>query len=117
MVAADQDVTVGVLANVAVQSFQWITADGQVANSDSPRAMNKIVGIVRDATPAGKVAQAMKFGEITNMGWSWKGQGAPLYLRGRDLSQTAPISGVLVQLGWVKDRTTILVDVGISVLL
>lgn len=102
---------------VPIVAYQVVTSGGLVANSSDLRGFGRIAGVVRTGAAVGRQAEVMQVGELINTGWSWLNQGDPLYLFGALISLRMPVSGFLIQLGWVKDSMTMFVDPQIPILL
>ena len=96
-----------------------IGTDGQAyyANQTNPEHTHKVLGITTGAVIIGESASIQTFGEMTEVSWNWD-MTKPLFLGVNGLmTQTAPSSGFVLQLGIPLTPTSIFIDIGKSIVL
>jgi len=84
-------------------------------NSDGkaiyPTDYSSAIGITTGAVELGATATIITSGQITETSWSWT-PNMPLFLSDNGLmTQTAPVTGELVQIGWAITSTTIFLKI------
>lgn len=84
----------------------------------TPTEVPAIVGVAFTSATSGNPITVMTKGQITDALWSWT-PGLPLYcgVAGGALTQTAPTSGAVVQVGVALSATEINVQIGMAYLL
>lgn len=93
-------------------------AGGAVAVAEPATAghAGRVVGITENAATAGSTVSVRHAGELVEPSWSW--QVGPVWLgEGGTLTQTAPLSVFLLQVGVATAADTLLVKIGTPVFL
>lgn len=107
---------ISIVAFENIPEFSVVTSTGRNADSSNLSHLNRVVGISTSAIDSGFSGQIREIGEIQNVGWSWI-MGDVIYLNGTSLSTIAPGSGFSQLIGTAKNSTTIIVELGETILL
>lgn len=105
---------VSVVAVDTIAEFDPVTILGNKADSGNSAHLGKVIGLSQAATAIGFVASVIVEGLAINGAWSWT-PGAPIFLNGTTLSQTAPSTGFVQEIGIAKASDTIYVDLSMPV--
>jgi len=105
-----------VIATETVPAFLAITINGQLANSDNPFHVGRIIGITRERILPRFSGEVQTYGELVNPAWRWIA-GEPIFINGTYLSRISPSVGWIKKIGVAKNPTTILVELESSILL
>lgn len=100
-------------AGATIAKYDIVTSDGLVANSATAAHRKKILGMAFEARTSSQQGKAQLIGEIDNPAWTWT-PNDPVYLNGTSLSQTAPTSGFILQVGIAVSATRIVLGFIIS---
>ena len=103
---------------VPIQTFQVIpayscvTASGELANNQNPAHNGHVIGVtegVMNGIPANPTwGNVIVVGTIFNEAWSWT-PGGQIYLGGTVLTQTQPVTGFVLRVGWALTAQSMLV--------
>lgn len=94
----------------AIPAYGCITSSGKLANSSDPTSENRIVGVSEGSVAAGAWGDATVTGLLFNKDWTWT-PGAVLYLNGTVLSETAPGSGFIQQIGMILTPQSVFINI------
>ena len=87
-------------------AFLPLTNSGFVADSNNPAHFGKFIGIGLPSSQKNFVTDIVTAGYISNPAWHWS-PNKPVYVNGAGLSQRAPVSGWLQQVGLASSNNTI----------
>jgi hypothetical protein len=107
---------ISVVATESVPAFSPITINGQLANSDNPFHIGRVVGITRARILPRFSGEVQTYGELVNPLWRWS-PGESIFVNGTYLSRVAPSVGWIKKIGVAKNSTTIIVELESSILL
>jgi len=105
-----------VVATENITQYKAVTSNGKLADSVNLTHRGKVVGISLQTVLSGISFRVVTEGEIINNTWTWVA-GDIIYLNGINLSTIAPSSGFIQKIGKAKNNTTIIVQLGESILL
>lgn len=107
------------IAGAVLSGHRALYSDGaavRYASADDPSSAERCVGISLQAAAPGGEVLVRRAGLLIEATWTWTP--GPVFLAaGGVMSQTAPDSGVLLQLGIALDATTLDVRIGTPILL
>jgi hypothetical protein len=110
-------VAVSITAAENIPAFVAVTSLGRIANSSNPSAgIGRVIGIALAAIALGFSGTVVESGEVVNPLWAWT-PGDQIFISGAGLSNSAPGTGFVQQMGTAKSATTIIVDSAQPVLL
>lgn len=109
-------VIVSVVAGDTIAQFDPSTITGRLADSSNTAYYGKVIGIAKTGMAIGFASSIVVAGLVTNAAWSWT-PGATIFLNGASLSQTAPSTGFIQEMGIAKSSDTMYVDLSVPVLL
>lgn len=96
-----------------------ISTDGKAYYADrtNPEHTHKVLGITTGAVNIGESASIQTFGEMTEGSWNWDVT-KPLFVGTNGLmTQTAPSSGFVLEIGVPLTPTSIFIDIGKPIIL
>lgn len=105
------------VAGAALSGHRAVIASGgsaYYASADSPQTAAQTVGVTTQAADAGAPVTVQRFGRLVELTWSWVPGPVYLGLAGA-LTQTAPETGVYLQIGVALDATTLDIRIGTPV--
>ncbi len=109
-------VSIDYIATAIITSYDVVTSSGSVGDSAITSQRGKVIGIATANIAIGFPGQAVGFGEIQNVAWSWT-IGDKIFLNGTSLSTVAPTTGFIQIIGVATASDTIDVKIGQSILL
>jgi hypothetical protein len=106
-------VYLNIQASVALGGHRAVYASGSgqvdYADRTNPAHRGKVLGITTGAVSQGVDVQIQQAGEITEPSWNWSN--GPVYLNTNGtLTQTAPTSGFLQEIGVAISPTRLMID-------
>jgi predicted RecA/RadA family phage recombinase len=106
--------SISVVAQDVLHSYDPVTITGKLADSGNSAFFGKVLGLIANDLGVGFSGNVIVDGLVTNPAWSWTA-GSPIYLNGSSLSQTAPSTGFVQQIGIAKASDTIYVDLSVPI--
>src|SRR5678816_466714 len=82
---------ISIVATESVPAFSPITISGQLANSDNPFHIGRVVGITKERILPRFSGEVQTYGELVNPLWRWS-PGETIFVNGTYLSRIAPVS-------------------------
>ena len=110
VVDSSESIILTIVANESIPQFQLMTSTGYIADSSNLAHINRVSGISINAITQNTSGEVLAYGKITNTNWNFT-TGNILFLNGTAISETAPTSGFICQIGKVVNSNTILIDI------